>query len=54
MKNLMPITLRVNGENHDLLVPPWRTLLEVLNAAEPKSTRLTSTQAHESGMPASA
>ncbi len=26
----MPITLRVNGENHDLLVPPWRTLLEVL------------------------
>jgi carbon-monoxide dehydrogenase small subunit len=30
LKNLMPITLRVNGENHDLLVPPWRTLLEVL------------------------
>jgi carbon-monoxide dehydrogenase small subunit len=26
----MPITLRVNGESHDLLVPPWRTLLEVL------------------------
>jgi carbon-monoxide dehydrogenase small subunit len=30
LKNLMPITLRVNGESHDLLVPPWRTLLEVL------------------------
>lgn len=30
MKNLMPIALRVNGETHDLLVPPWRTLLEVL------------------------
>ena len=26
----MPITLRVNGEIHELLVPPWRTLLEVL------------------------
>ncbi len=30
MKNLLPITLHVNGEDHDLLVPPWRTLLEVL------------------------
>ena len=30
MKHLMPITLRVNGEIHELLVPPWRTLLEVL------------------------
>ena len=26
----MPITLRVNGEIHELLVPPWRTLLEAL------------------------
>jgi len=30
LKHLMPITLRVNGEIHELLVPPWRTLLEVL------------------------
>lgn len=30
MKNLLPISLRVNGETHDVLVPPWRTLLEVL------------------------
>ena len=30
MKHLLPITLRVNGETHDVLVPPWRTLLEVL------------------------
>lgn len=30
MKQLQPITLHVNGEDHDLLVPPWRTLLEVL------------------------
>lgn len=30
MKKLLPITLHVNGEPHDLLVPPWRTLLEVL------------------------
>ena len=30
MKHLMPVTLRVNGEIHELLVPPWRTLLEVL------------------------
>lgn len=30
MKNLMPIALRVNDEIHELLVPPWRTLLEVL------------------------
>jgi carbon-monoxide dehydrogenase small subunit len=30
VKELQPITLHVNGEHHDLLVPPWRTLLEVL------------------------
>jgi len=30
LKNLMPIALRVNDEIHELLVPPWRTLLEVL------------------------
>ena len=30
MKNPLPISLRVNGETHDVLVPPWRTLLEVL------------------------
>ena len=30
MKKLIQITLRVNGEEHELLVPPWRTLLEVL------------------------
>ena len=30
MKNLLPISLRVNGETHDVFVPPWRTLLEVL------------------------
>lgn len=26
----MPITLHVNGVRHDLLAPPWRTLLEAL------------------------
>lgn len=30
MKSVIPITLHVNGEDHDLLVSPWRTLLEVL------------------------
>lgn len=30
MKHLLPITLRINGETYDVLVPPWRTLLEVL------------------------
>lgn len=30
MKHLISITLRVNGESHELLVPPWRTLLETL------------------------
>lgn len=26
----MPVSLRVNGDAYDLLIPPWRTLLEVL------------------------
>lgn len=30
MTELLPVALRVNGERHDLLIPPWRTLLEVL------------------------
>ena len=30
MKHSLPISLRVNGETHHVLVPPWRTLLEVL------------------------
>lgn len=30
MKNFLPVSLRVNGESYDLLIPPWRTLLEVL------------------------
>ncbi len=30
MKNSIPVSLRVNGESYDLLIPPWRTLLEVL------------------------
>lgn len=30
MKHLLPIALRVNDEDHSVLVPPWRTLLEVL------------------------
>src|SRR6266542_5471525 len=30
VKNLVPITLQINGETHELLVAPWRTLLEVL------------------------
>jgi aerobic carbon-monoxide dehydrogenase small subunit len=30
VKSLLPISLYVNGETHDVLVPPWRTLLEVL------------------------
>jgi len=30
VKDLLPVSLRVNGERHDLLIPPWRTLLEVL------------------------
>ncbi len=30
MKGLLPIALRINGELYDLLIPPWRTLLDVL------------------------
>jgi len=30
MKQLLPISLKVNGDPYDLLIPPWRTLLEVL------------------------
>ncbi|NIM04198.1 MAG: 2Fe-2S iron-sulfur cluster binding domain-containing protein [Armatimonadetes bacterium] len=30
MKKVLPVSLRVNGETYDLLIPPWRTLLEVL------------------------
>ena len=30
MKQFLPLFLRVNGVVHDVLVPPWRTLLEVL------------------------
>jgi carbon-monoxide dehydrogenase small subunit len=30
VKHLLPITLRINGERYDILVPHWRTLLEVL------------------------
>lgn len=30
MKQLLPVSLKVNGEPYDLLIPPWRTLLEVL------------------------
>lgn len=30
MKQLTPMTLRINGVDHELLAPPWRTLLEVL------------------------
>lgn len=30
MKQFLPLSLRVNGVVHDVLVPPWRTLLEVL------------------------
>ena len=30
MNSVVPLSLRVNGESHDVLVPPWRTLLEVL------------------------
>jgi carbon-monoxide dehydrogenase small subunit len=30
VKHLLSITLSVNGESHELLVPPWRTLLETL------------------------
>ncbi len=30
VKNLLSLSLRINGDRHDLLIPPWRTLLEVL------------------------
>lgn len=30
MKHFLPVAFRVNGQRHDLLIPPWRTLLEVL------------------------
>ncbi len=30
MKPLAPVSLKVNGDSYDLLIPPWRTLLEVL------------------------
>ena len=40
MKHLLPIALRVNGETHDVLVAPWRTLLEVLR----ESLALTGTK----------
>ena len=30
MKNLVPLSFRVNGEQQDLLIRPWHTLLEVL------------------------
>ena len=30
MKHLIPLALRINGVDHELLAPPWRTLLEVL------------------------
>ena len=40
MKHLLPIALRVNGETHNVLVAPWRTLLEVLR----ESLALTGTK----------
>jgi carbon-monoxide dehydrogenase small subunit len=40
VKHLLPVTLRVNGETHDVLVAPWRTLLEVLR----ESLALTGTK----------
>jgi carbon-monoxide dehydrogenase small subunit len=30
MKHLQPVSLKVNGEPYELLIPPWRTLVEVL------------------------
>jgi carbon-monoxide dehydrogenase small subunit len=30
VKHLLPVTLQVNGDAYDLLIPPWRLLLEVL------------------------
>ena len=30
MKQLLPVSLSVNGDSYDIAIPPWRTLLEVL------------------------
>jgi len=30
VKHLVPVSLTVNGEPYEILIPPWRTLLEVL------------------------
>lgn len=30
MTQLLPVSLKVNGDAYDLFIPPWRTLLEVL------------------------
>ncbi|HKZ51224.1 MAG TPA: (2Fe-2S)-binding protein [Dehalococcoidia bacterium] len=30
MKQLVPVSLKVNGELYEVLIPPWRTLLEAL------------------------
>ncbi len=30
MKEMIAVSLRVNGVRHDVAIPPWRTLLEVL------------------------
>jgi carbon-monoxide dehydrogenase small subunit len=30
VKKLVPVALHINDETHDLLIAPWRTLLEVL------------------------
>ena len=30
MKKLIPVTLHVNGVEHEIAIAPWRTLLEVL------------------------
>ena len=30
MKHLSPVSLKVNGDDYELSIPPWRTLLEVL------------------------
>jgi len=30
VKHLVPVSLTVNGDPYDILIPPWRTLLEAL------------------------
>lgn len=30
MKHVSPVSLKVNGDDYELSIPPWRTLLEVL------------------------